>query len=108
MKKYLKEIVVLMVQLLMFYVFPLTAGPTDVMGMVFLMIAATFILAVIMGGISEKKVKYVYPFLIAVLFVPSVFIYYNESALIYSVWYLVISAVGLLIGALLRFFFCSI
>ena len=33
MKKYLKEILILLIQLFMFYVFPLFAGPTDVMGM---------------------------------------------------------------------------
>ena len=35
MKKYLKEILILLIQLFMFYVFPLFAGPTDIMGMVF-------------------------------------------------------------------------
>ena len=34
MKKYLKEILILLIQLFMFYVFPLFAGPTDVMGMI--------------------------------------------------------------------------
>ena len=29
MKKYLKEILILLIQLFMFYVFPLFAGPTD-------------------------------------------------------------------------------
>ena len=36
--------------------------------------------------------------LVSVLFIPSVFIYYNDSALIHSIWYLVISSVGLLIA----------
>mgnify|MGYP002264439575 CR=1 FL=1 len=89
----------------MFYVFPLTAGPTDAMGMVFLIIVATFVLAIIMGSVSKKKAKYVYPLLVSVLFIPSVFIYYNDSALIHSIWYLVISSVGLLIGALMQYFF---
>lgn len=105
MKKYFKEIAILIAQLLMFYVFPLTAGPTDAMGMVFLIIVATFVLAIIMGSVSKKKAKYVYPLLVSVLFIPSVFIYYNESALIHSIWYLVISSVGLLIGALMQYFF---
>lgn len=105
MKKYWKEIAVLIAQLLMFYVFPLTAGPTDVMGMVFLIIVATFILAMIMGSISKEKAKYLYPLLVSFLFIPSVFIYYNESALIHSIWYLVISFVGLFIGALIQHFF---
>ena len=105
MKKYFKEIAVLIAQLLMFYVFPLAAGPTDAMGMVFLIIVATFVLGMIMGVVSNKKVKYAYPLLISVLFIPSVFIHYNESALIHSVWYLVISSIGLLIGALMRYLF---
>ena len=105
MKKYFKEIAILIAQLLMFYVFPLTAGPTDAMGMVFLIIVATFVLAIIMGSVSKKKAKYVYPLLVSVLFIPSVFIYYNDSALIHSIWYLVISSVGLLIGALMQYFF---
>ena len=100
---YFKEIAILIAQLLMFYVFPLTAGPTDAMGMVFLIIVATFVLAIIMGSVSKKKAKYVYPLLVSVLFIPSVFIYYNESALIHSIWYLVISSVGL--GALMQYFF---
>lgn len=105
LKKYFKEIAILIAQLLMFYVFPLTAGPTDAMGMVFLIIVATFVLAIIMGSVSKKKAKYVYPLLVSVLFIPSVFIYYNDSALIHSIWYLVISSVGLLIGALMQYFF---
>ena len=38
MKKYLKEIIIFLLQLFMFYIFPLFAGPTDVMGMVLLII----------------------------------------------------------------------
>lgn len=105
MKKYWKEIAVLIAQLFMFYVFPLTAGPTDVMGMVLLIIISTFILAMIMGSISNEKIKYLYPILVAVLFIPSIFIYYNESAFIHSVWYLVISLAGLLIGAFVHHLF---
>lgn len=103
MKKYFKEMGVLALQLFMFYIFPLFAGPTDAMGMVLLIILATLLFSAILGGISEKGIKYFYPLVAAVVFLPSVFIYYNESALIHSVWYLVVSAVGLLFGAAIRF-----
>ena len=43
MKKYLKEILILLIQLFMFYVFPLFAGPTDVMGMIVLLILAKLV-----------------------------------------------------------------
>lgn len=98
MKQYIKEIIILIIQLLMFYVFPIFAGPTDAMGMVFLIWLSTIILGMIIALISTKKIKYFYPIVIAILFIPSVFIYYNESALIHSLWYLVSSSIGMLIG----------
>lgn len=101
MKKYLKEIIILLIQLFMFYIFPMFAGPTDAMGMVFLIWASTIILGIIISVISNKKIKYLYPIIIAILFMPSVFIYYNESALVHSLWYLVSSSVGVLIGTII-------
>lgn len=102
MNKYLKEIIIVILQLFMFYVSPLFAGPTDTMGMVLLIILATLILAIILGTISNNKIKYVYPILVAILFIPSIWIYYNESALIHSIWYLIISSVGLLVGVVIN------
>lgn len=101
MKKYLKEIIVLLIQLFMFYIFPMFAGPTDAMGMVFLIWVSTIILGLIISIISSNKIKYLYPIIIAILFIPSVFIYYNESALMHSLWYLISSSVGVLIGTII-------
>lgn len=98
MKKYIKELIILIFQLFMYYIFPLFAGPTDAMGMVFLILVATFILSIIIGSISKNKIKYFYPVIICLLFIPSVFIYYNKSALIHAVWYFVESYIGLAIG----------
>ena len=102
MKKFIKEIIILTIQMFMFYIFPLFAGPTDAMGMVFIIIFATLLLSAILGSISKEKIKFLYPIVIAILFVPSVFIYYNETALVHSMWYLVISTIGILLGALTR------
>ena len=102
MKKSLKEIIIILLQLFMFYISPLFAGPTDTMGMVLLIILATFMLAIILGTISNNKIKYGYPILVALLFIPSIWIYYNESALIHSIWYLIISSVGLLVGVVIN------
>lgn len=101
MKKYLKEIIVLLIQLFMFYIFPMFAGSTDAMGMVFLIWVSTIILGLIISIISSNKIKYLYPIIIAILFIPSVFIYYNESALMHSLWYLISSSVGVLIGTII-------
>ena len=97
MTKFIKEFLIILVQFFMFYVFHIFAGPTDVMGMVILIILSVFVLSILMG-LSKEKFKYFYPIIISILFIPSVFIYYNESALIHSIWYFVISVIGLLVG----------
>ena len=102
MKKYVKEIVVLALQFFMFYIFPMFAGPTDAMGMVFLMLFATLVLGAVLGGISEKAEKFLYPGLIALLFIPTIPIYYNESALVHSIWYMVVSYIGMFPAACIR------
>ncbi len=102
MKRYLKEIIILLIQLFMFYIFPLFAGPTDAMGMVVVILFATFVLSLIIAAISNEKIKYFYPIIVAILFVPSVFIHYNESALIHSVWYLVDGYIGIFIGVVIN------
>ena len=103
MKKYLKEIIILIIQLIVFYLLPLTAGPADTMGLIVLIILSTFILSFISGIISKEKIKYLYPIIISIIFIPTVFIYYNDTALIYILWYLVDSYIGLLIGSIIRF-----
>jgi len=105
MKRYLFEASVLFLQLAMFYLFPLTCGPTDAMGMVFLILLSVFFFAVIIGAGSRSPYKFAWPFAVALLFLPSVPIYYNSSALVHSLWYFVISEVGLCISSFLRWAF---
>ena len=102
MKNYLKEIIILFIQLFMFYIFPLFMGYYNPIGMVMLIILVTLLLSIIIGSISTKKIKYLYPIIISVLFIPSVFIYYNESALVHSIWHLIISSFGLLVGIIIH------
>ena len=98
MKKYLKEIILLLIQIFMYYTYPLFCGPTDTMGMVFIILLTTFLLSIIITIVSKEKIKYLYPIIISILFIPSVFIYYNESALIHSIWYFVVSTLGIVLG----------
>ena len=102
MKKYLKEIILVIIQSFMFYIFPIFAGPTDVMGMVVIILLATLILSIIIASISKEKIKYLYPIIIAILFTPSVFIYYNTSALVHILWNMEISFIGMVIGIIIH------
>lgn len=70
--------------------------------MVLMLLGATFVLSLILGIISKNKIKYFYPIVTAMLFIPSIFIYYNKSALIYGVWYFVVSASGMIIGIIIN------
>ena len=98
MKRYVKELLLFLCQLLAFYTLPLFVKVVGPMGFVLLIISATLLLSALTGLMSKSKIKFLYPIATALAFLPSVFIYYNESALIHSVWYLVISSVGLFVG----------
>ena len=102
MKNYLKEIIVLFIQLFMFYIFPIFCGPTDAIAMVIIILFTTLLLSTILSAISNKKIKYLYPIITAIIFIPSILIYYNESALVHSLWYFVVSLIGLIIGSIIN------
>ena len=102
MKRFFKEIIILLIQLFMFYIFPLFAGPTDAMGMVVIILFTTFILSIIIASVSKENMKYLYPIVVAILFIPSIFIYYNESALVHSIWYLIDATIGTVIGSIIN------
>ena len=102
MKNYILEIIILIMQVLLFYFGPLFAGPTDVIAMVLLMLLATLVLSYLIGALSNKIVKYLYPFMTAIIFLPTIYIYYDESAMVHAIWYLVVSLIGLIVGAVTR------
>ena len=105
MNRYLKESIIFVLQLFMFYIFPMFAGPTDAMGMVFLILLATLLLSFILGILSGNRIKFLYPVATSLVFLPTIFIYYNESALVHALWYLVLAVAGLLVGTGLRCLF---
>jgi len=102
MKKYLKEIIILIIQLFMFYVYPIFCGPTDAIAMVIIILFTTLLLSTILSIISNNKIRFLYPVINSLVFIPSIFIWYNESALIHSLWYFVVSLIGLIIGSIIN------
>lgn len=101
-KKYLTEIIILVLQVALFYILPLFAGPTDAMGLVVLLLAGTALLSVVVGWISTNKIRFLYFVAVAIVFVPSIPIYYNWTASIHILWYAVLSAAATLVGAGIR------
>lgn len=96
MKKLLPYVVV---NLLIFYVLPILIRDTS-SGMLILMI----IIPLITFGTSllyglNKSFGWRYPLLVMGIFLPSIFLYYNESALVYTLIYGGLSLLGSFIGS---------
>lgn len=103
-KKYnLTGIISLTINTLLFYLLPLFSGPTDVMGLIVLLLISTLILSFIVGMFCTFKAKYLYPLIIAIVFLPTIFIYYNISATLYVLFHFIVSLIGLIIGLILRY-----
>ena len=98
MKNYFEEIVIFILQLIVFYVFPLWAVDTNSNGMIVIVLLSTFIAALAMGGISKKKLKFYYPIIISLLFIPAAYIYNTEFLVFHSLWCLISAAFGVIVG----------
>ncbi len=104
MKRFWKELLLLLLQAAAFYLLPLPliASPAGPIAMVLILFGITLLLSLLMGSLSKEPGKYAFPVLTALLFLPSIFLYYNSSAAVHALWYLAVSAFGVALGALLR------
>ena len=105
MKKYSKEIIILLIQFICLYLLPFIAPFISKDAMVitiFLNMILTFILSIIFGKISKIKLQYLYPIIVSLLFIPASYIYYDEVIWIYMIFHLIASFIGIGIGKLLR------
>lgn len=105
MKKILNETIIILVQLASLYLLPLIAMnfSKDAMILtVFINIVITVALSVILFVITSRKIKYFYPLVVLIIFIPSIFIFYNDSAIIYAIGHLLASLLGMGIGKVLN------
>lgn len=102
MKKIRRMLPYLLIIIFAFYILPLLIKDTG-SGMLILLIGIPiicFIVSFIYG--IKNSFNWLFPILIMALFVPSIFIYYNESASVYIIIYGVISIIAQFIGNMLR------
>lgn len=102
MEKIRRMLPYLLIIIFAFYILPLLIKDTG-SGMLILLIGIPiicFIVSFIYG--IKNSFNWLYSILIMMLFVPSIFIYYNESATIYVLAYGVISIIAQFIGNMLR------
>lgn len=102
MKEIKKSIPYLIVIIIAFYLLPNLIKDT---GSGILMLLVVMPLTCLLTGFvfgRRNSFKWYFPVLVGILFIPSIFIYYNESALIYAPVYGVLSLVGVIIGWILN------
>ena len=89
----------LVVNLLTFYILPIIIRDTGT-GMLILIIIIPLItlMTSLLYGL-KNSFEWLYPLLVMAIFLPSIFIYYNESALIYALIYGGLSLLGSFIGS---------
>ncbi len=102
MNKIKKGLVFFVIQLVIYYILPLFAGPTDIMGLVLLQFGLTFILSLIVGVFSKSDMKFIFPVVATVSFIPAIMIYLNYTAYIYLAFYAVITVAGVALGTGIR------
>ena len=87
----------LIVIMLAFYVLPVLINDTGT-GIFFLLIC--FLTSLIYG--IRHSFNLIFLLLIMILFVPTIFIFYNESAAVYVLIYGIIATTGNLLGSLIK------
>ena len=102
MKKIREMSVYLIVITLAFYVLPAFINDTGT-SIFFLLILTPiicFITSIIYG--IRHSFNLIFLLLIMALFIPTIFIFYNESAAVYVLIYGIIAAIGSLLGSLIK------
>lgn len=102
MDKIKKNWIYYFIILIAFYIVPMLIKDTG-SGMFILLIVIpliTLITSIIYG--LRNTVDFIYPLLVAILFIPTLFIYYNTSAWVYVIAYSMIAVIGELLGKTLQ------
>ena len=104
MLKIRKELLVMILQFIVFLSSPIIAklyGEVYGLLMVLLIIYPVSVLALSIAiSWMESKLKYLYPLYVAIIFLPIVYIFLNNSAYVYSLVFAGISAFGIMIGVI--------
>lgn len=92
------DVCLFIIQLLMFYLLPLLGAIVNEMIIMFAQISVTFLLSMLIGAMSDSRVKYVLPVLTTLIYIPSSYIYFSYNKVTCILLYLIFSCIGLLVG----------
>ncbi len=102
MKKLLVMTPYLIINILAFYLLPMVAFNTGLAMVVLLIITPIicFLTSLLYG--LKNGLHWLYAILTAILFTPTIFIFYNHTAIFYIYAYGIIAVIGNLIGGLIK------
>jgi len=99
-KELIKNISIVVLFLSVYYLFPLLIRDTGSAILIMLILTPLLLFLISFGaGIFQGFIWYI-PCLAALTFIPSVWIFYNSSALIYTIPYAILSLVGIGCGTM--------
>ena len=101
MKKYLKELIIAVIETAFLFLFPLIPmGNKD--AHIILLLVITLIVGIVGVAISDKKIKFLFPVFSTIMVVPTMFLYYEPRVYGNIFWVFVFSTLATIIGELLR------
>ena len=102
MLKIRKEIYIMVIQLIIFWLFQIIVRCTGEMYGVLLVLLIVYPISVLVLSIAiswtESKLKYLYPFYVLIIYMPIAYIFLYNSTYQYGLVYCGISALGMIIG----------
>lgn len=102
MERFKRALPFYIAMLLNFYLLPLLIADTGTAMVVLLVLVPVICFAISVVYGIKNGFHLEYAAIIAVLFIPSIFIYYNSSAWVYIIGYGIIAFVGNLVSSLFR------
>ena len=101
MKKYLKELIIAVIETAFLCLFPLIPmGNKD--AHIILLLVITLIVGIVGVAISDKKIKFLFPLFSTILVIPTMFMYYEPRVYGNIFWMFVFSLLAVIIGEVLR------
>lgn len=102
MDKIKKNWIYYLIIFIAFYLVPILIKDTGSgMFILFIVIPLITLITSIIYGL-RNTFDFIYPLIVAILFIPTLFIYYNTSALVYVIVYSMIAVIGELLGKTLQ------
>lgn len=103
MKNIFKKNAYFFILFIMFYILPILSSDKDFSISCLLLIYPLSVFILSICDTVANKFRWYFSLVVGIIFFPTIFIYYNESAYVYLMIYFLISIVGQISGLIIRY-----